>query len=425
MKNTMRAKKLFLVFATVAALAAGCFLGACGAKIADNTEHYDKITKTLKLSKSYEGKKLMTAGGGGIGKATLVGDTTDGDTTNFKLEEGGTIAVRYEGVDTPESTAGWEKWGKAASNFTNECLHEATEIVLESSTGDVPDRDTSGNRPMCYVWYKTAKDDFKLLNLELVENGFPFNKESATSGYYGYFQKAEKFARSIELRLFSKLDDPLFNTAAIDLSLKEINENPANFRENAKVRLYAYVSDMYTASNGAITFTIAQYDETNKRPYSLTLYAGHVASTANMRVGDLYHIVGTLQKHDGNWQITGVTLSDSDSKGDEEKTWRSQVSYYLYFDSSNSLYAQELTSNFHGDVTVTSATLEGTKLTFIGTAPKIDGETPSYTFTVEVPADYAEGTIQEGTTLSVSGCYQFEARSNQLTIPSYSNIKIK
>ncbi len=421
-------KKKFLLAFTVGVLAVCCALGACGGgggtKIADNTEHFDKITKTLKLSKSYEGKKLMTAGGGGIGKATLVGETTDGDTTNFALEEGGTIAVRYEGVDTPESTAGWEKWGKAASNFTNERLHEAIEIVIESSTGDVPEHDTaSGYRYMGYVWYKTAKDDFKLLNLELVENGFSMNKESASTGYYSYFQKAEQFARGIQLRLFSELDDPLFNTAAISLSLKEINENPSSFKENSKVEFYAYISDMYTASKGAITFTIAQYDEATGKSYSLPLFAGY-GTTGTMRVGDMYHIVGTLQKYSGNWQVSGVELSDSDSKGDEEKTWRSQLSYYLNFDASHNLYQQELTSNFYGDVTVTSVALDGTKLTFTGTAPKIDGDTPSYTFTVEVPADY-NGAIKEGSTLIVSGCYQFEERSGELTVPNYSNIRIK
>ncbi len=423
----MKTKKLFLILATVAAIAMGSILGACGGgkpKITDNTEHFDKITKTLKLSKSYEGKTLMKKGGGGIGKATLVGDTTDGDTSNFALEEGGTIAVRYLGVDTPESTAGWERWGKAASNFTNECLQGA-EVVLESGTGDVPKGDSSGGRPMCYVWYrKTAKEKFKLLNLELVENGFSYNNEDATSSYYKYFQKAEEFARSVQAHLFSKLKDPIYDIEAIDATVKDIVTSPNTYAEYTKVRLVAYASEMYTASSGALTFTLGQYDEETGKVYSLTLYAGHIASLASMRVGDLYHIIGVLQKHDGGWQLTGVQLSDYNSKGDPNKTWRSQVAYYLCFDETQTYYTQKITSNFYSDLTVTSVNLEGTKLTFEGTATEVDGSTPSFTFTVEVPEGYS-GAIQVGSVLTIKGCYQFEAGSGQVTVPSYSNIKIK
>ena len=415
-------KRLFVVIAT-AALAACCAFTACGGtKIADNTEHFDDITKTLKFSKSYEGKKLMSDDG--IGAATLIGNTTDGDTSNFSLAEGGSIAVRYQGVDTPESTADVQKWGKAASNFTNERLHAATEIVIESASGGVPEKDSiSGTRLMCYVWYKTEKDDFKLLNLELVENGYSYNKESADNAYYSYFQKAEKFARSIELRMFSKLDDPLFDTAIQELSLKALTETPEAYKENMKVRLNAYIADKYTASSGAVTFTIGQYDEASGKTYTLKLYAGHTNSTSNMRVGDLYHIVGTLQKYDGNWQISGVALDD-DLKGEEEATWRSQLSYFLIFDATNTLHTQKISSNCYGNITVTSVKLDGTTLTFEGTAPKTDDTTPAFTFTVTVPEGY-DGAIKEGSTLSVSGCYQFEAGSGKVTITNYSHITIK
>lgn len=415
-------KRFTLIF-VAAVLVAVCALGltACNNKIADNTEHFTSVTKTLKLSKSYAGKKLFSSDG--IGAATLIGDTTDGDTSNFSLVEGGSVTVRYQGVDTPESTAGVEKWGKAASKFTNERLHEATEIVIESASGGVPEKDSVGQRSLCYVWYKTADHDFYLLNLELVENGYSYNKESANNAYYKYFQKAEKFARSVQLRMFSKLDDPLFDTDAVELSLKDLAEHPDNYQDNTKVTLRAYMSDMYTASSGAVTFTIGQYDEASGASYSLKLYAGHTESASNMRVGDLYFIAGTLQKYDGNWQISGVMV-DNDRKDSTDISWRAQLSYYLVFDSSNDLYKQELTSNCYGDVTVTSVSLEGSVLTFTGTAPKIDGDNPAFTFTVTVPEGYS-GAIKEGSVLSVRGCYQFTAGSGQLTVANYSAIIIK
>ncbi len=416
-------KKLFIVFAT-AVLAACCAFTACGTKIADNTEHFDKITKTLKLSKSYEGKSLMSSDG--IGAATLIGDTTDGDTSNFSLAEGGSIAVRYQGVDTPESTADVQKWGKAASNFTNERLHAATEIVIESASGGVPEKDSiSGTRLMCYVWYKTEKDDFKLLNLELVENGYSNNKENANYAYYSYFQKAEQFARGIKLRLFSELDDPLFDTTVRAISLKDLTENPDKYSENTKVKLDAYVSDRYVASSGAVTLTIGQYDEASGKAYTLALYAGHTSATGNMQVGDLYHVVGTLQKHSGAWQISGVAI-DNDQKGKDEKSWRSQRGYYLIFDAANNFFVNYVTNNCYGNLTVTSVKREGTTLTFEGTAPSPGEEaTPAtFTFTVTVPEGY-DGAIKEGSELTISGCYQFEANSGKVTIPNYSKISIK
>ena len=405
-------------------LVACCALTGCGSKIADNTEHFDKITKTLKLSKLYEGKRLMEAGGGGIEEAKLIGETTDGDTSNFSLVGGGSVTVRYQGVDTPESTADVQKWGKAASNFTNERLAAATTIVLESTTGDVP-KVAVGQRSLCYVWYKTETDDFKCLNVELVENGYSYNKEDATNSYYSYFQKAEEFARSIELRLFSKLDDPLFDTAIRPLSIKDLKEHPENYESNMKVKLDAYVCDRYEASGGAVTLTVAQYDEETGKAYELELYAGYVSSTGRMQVGDLYHIVATLDKHNGSWQIKGVNI-DNDNVGKDDKAWRSQKGYYLIFDASNDFFVNFVTVNCYGNVTVTSANLDGKTLTFTGTAPERgeEGTTDTFTFTVTVPDSY-NNTIKEGSVLSISGCYQFEAKSGKLTVPDFSKITIK
>ncbi len=418
-------KKIFAILSLALLGAILVSAAACGPKIADNTEHFDSITKTLKLNKDFSGKKLLGEDSNGIGSATLNGDTTDGDTSTFSLAEGGYVRVRYQGVDTPESTYEVQKWGKAASKFTNERLHLATEIVLESTTSGVPKKDSVGQRSLCYVWYKTEKDDFKCLNLELVENGYSENKEGADNPYYSYFQKAETFARGIKLRIWSDLDDPLFDTSPIPFSLRDFDENEELYHAGTKVFLDAYVTDSSTAaSSGAVTLIIAQYDEESRKQYKLTLYAGHTNSTGSMRIGDLYHLSGTLDKYNENWQLTGVMV-DQDDKGKEDASWRKQLSYFLTFDASSPYYTGEKSSNCYGDVTVTEiVSLEDKTLTFKGTAPKIDDTTPEFTFTVTVPDDYAD-TIKKGSTLSVNGCYQFEANSGNLTIVNYSDITIK
>ncbi len=410
--------KKTIAMIAIAILSACCLFTACNdSKIADNTEHFDKITKTLKLSKEYEGKKLMSDDG--IGAAKLIGSTTDGDTTTFSLVEGGSVTVRYQGVDTPESTGGVEKWGKAASKFTDERLKSATEIVLESASGGIPEKDSKGNRSLCYVWYKTESDDFKLLNLELVENGYSLCKENAEKAYYSYFMKAEAFAQSIELRLFSKLDDPLFDTAVQSLSLKAFNESPDSYQENTKVQLYAFVTGETTSSSNATTYKITQYDEETGNEYSISLYAGY-NTTGMLRIGDLYFILGTLQKHSGNWQISGVTV-DNDAKGSDKKSWRSESSYRLIFDSSSSLFTAKVNWNCLGNLTVKSVDVDGSDYTFVGSAERYNGETAEFTFKVSVPSG-ATKLIKAGDVLTVSRCYQFEAGSNVFTIVDYSDV---
>ena len=93
--------------------------------IADNTEHYDDITKTLKLGKVWQDRKLMTDG---ISEVQIV-QYTDGDTLTVSFTGGQTV-IRFYGVDTPESTVQVEKLGKSESNFTKDKLKNADKIFV-------------------------------------------------------------------------------------------------------------------------------------------------------------------------------------------------------------------------------------------------------------------------------------------------------
>ena len=66
----------------------------------------------------------------GVGEVTLI-HCTDGDTATFG-SGGQTFALRFLGIDTPESTYRFDPWGKAASDFTCDKLTNATTIVLEA-----------------------------------------------------------------------------------------------------------------------------------------------------------------------------------------------------------------------------------------------------------------------------------------------------
>lgn len=394
--------------------------------IADNTEHYDDITKTLKLTKSYEGKSFLTDG---IGSAT-VDAYTDGDTTRFLLAQGDVIVIRYYHIDTPESTSNVEKWGKAASTFTKKALQSATEIVLEATESRAV-HDSYGTRYLGYVWYKTEGSDFKCLNLELVENGYTENKGINTSDYpyYSYFDKANKFAKSIKLRLYSDLDDPLYSTEPVDMSLKEFYDNTDLYwnedtESGAKVRLVAYLESLYISNSGTYTYTAKQVDPETGKTLKINVYAGYVSSPASkMKLGHLYEIFGNVQNYYDNFQISGV-LYDTIYEGQKGYTTVIQKDYYLTFDSSINFITQNGTT-LYSDVTVTESNLEGTTLTIVGTAKQnsINGykeDNFTYTFKVEVPNGF-NNDFTAGTKFSVSA-YQLEAKSGILKIFNYSDI---
>ena len=98
----------------------------------------------------------------------------DGDTTHFyvpeSVMEGGVLKARYLAINTPESTGKIEEYGKKASQFTREKLSEAVSIIIESETGSW-DPDSTGDRYLVWVWYKTAgMEEYRNLNIELLCN---------------------------------------------------------------------------------------------------------------------------------------------------------------------------------------------------------------------------------------------------------------
>ena len=410
-------KKIIPVLVTLL-LVLSCVLVACNSnKIADNTEHYDKITKTLKLSKMYTGKSFAKDGIGEV----KVGSYTDGDTTNFV--QGGTVTIRYYGVDTPESTSGWEKWGKAASNFVEEQLSKAELIVLESTTNGAPKTDSVGQRFLGYVWYKTAEDkNLKLLNLELVENGFSNNKCEASDPYYDYFQKAQKFARSIKLRLYSDLDDPLYSDEVKDLSLKDFTANPAAFKDYIGFyRIEAYLTKVTIGSSGTHSFVATQRGDDGKE-YTIDVYTGYNDdSGSKMKLGDLYTIIGVLKERNGGWQLSGIEFDDI-YEG-EQKTKTKQSNYYLTFDSTVK-YGDNYSKNYYGDVTVTAVeyNAETGTLTFTGTAKQLKsggatGTEKTFTFSVKA----ANGSVKVGDTVRLTGIQEVR-NSGNVTILDYTKL---
>ena len=394
--------------------------------VADNTEFYDEITRTMKLEKDYTDKNFLTDG---IGEAT-VSAFTDGDTTRFRLSSGETVIVRYYEVDTPESTSNIEKWGKAASNFTKKRLSDAEQVVLEA-TGPRAEHDSYGTRYLGYVWYRPAGEQtFKCLNLELVENGFTDNKGINTEDYpyYSYFNKANNFAKSIQLRLYSSLDDPLYTTDPTPLSLVEFEDNPDVYYDpdtdtGARVSLTACLTSLYVSDSGTYTFTATEIDPETGEKHSINVYAGYTSSAAsNMKLGHLYKIVGNLQKYGGKFQISGLHYNAVYQIDNGEYTIVQQKDYYLTFDSTVQFISQ-YSQTLYGDLYVTDVKVEGSDQIVTGQASlktKAGYKEETQTFTVKIPDLTVE--IKPGYSLRVAG-YQFTEGSGVIEVPASAEIR--
>lgn len=402
---------------------------ACGSKEIDKYGEYDEITKTLKLSASYtETSSFLTEG---AGYATVT-SLTDGDTTNFKLSTGQYITIRYYNVDTPESTGQVQKWGKAATLFVKERLSVATSIVLEATSTPAV-KDSYGTRYLGYVWYKiNENDDYKLLNLELVENGLSKNKGINTGDYkyYSYFKKAEDFARENKLRLFGDYADPAYSTSAEKITLKEFYNNPdayynSDLDAGSKVRFQAYVTDLTVSSSGTYTYKVKQ--EVDGETFSINLYAGYssaaVVSFNALTIGNLYSITGNIAKHNGEWQVSGIIFNAMESGGDYLTVI--QKDYLCTFDSSVAYTSKWGTSLFN-DVVVTGAVMEGTNLKLTGEAKRNSANGYSEPITLTFVGAY-DGKLDisglVGKTFSSTGM-QYVKNSNEFSV-DYSKISFK
>lgn len=420
-------KKLFVL---ALALIITLVLVGCGETVTiDQYGEYDAVTKTCEFQVTYTDNSSFLTDGAGY--ATLI-SLTDGDTTNFRLPGGQNITIRYHGVDTPESTGSVEKWGKAASLFVKSKLETAVSIVLEA-TSTPASHDSYGVRYLGYVWYKLGENDpFKLLNLELVENGFSKNKCINTPDfkYYSYFKKAEDFAKNNGLRLHGDYKDPYYSTAAEKITLKDFFDNPdayynSDAEAGSKVRIQAYITDLTVSGSGTYTFTATQ--EVDGQKYSMPIYAGYSSAPVSgfIKVGNLYSLTGNIAKHNGSWQISGLIYVAMQTGGDYVTML--QRDYYCTFDSKT-VYGDKWGTSLFSSGTVTSAEIVDGKVQFVATVKRntSDGYSDDIQMTF-VYKETAEAGFDPATLVgkTVSGVgLQLEKNSNVITV-SQSDIRFE
>ena len=180
-------------------------------------EYKTPQTDSLKLTADYEGKDFYEDG---IGEVTVL-QYVDGDTTIVRTTKGHKLTIRYNGIDTPESTYKVEAWGFAAAEFTETKLRNAKTIVLTTENG-LPGKDnadTTGNRYLAWVWA-----DGRLVNLEIVENALA-NAKATTTQYAEYFLNAVAPVSAARVRIYGEKDPKFdYSTTYEEMSLKELRE---------------------------------------------------------------------------------------------------------------------------------------------------------------------------------------------------------
>lgn len=304
MITTMKKISKLLSLLLALCLMVTCFAGCQDSTDTDtdSTEFVDYVAET-KLNMDSSTKK----------QEVTVKSYIDGDTTHFyvpaELRADGVLKARYMGVNTPESTGKIEEWGKKASNFTKEKLSGASSIIIESNDGNW-NVDSTGDRHLVYVWYKPKDgNDYRCLNLELIQNGLSIACGSVSDLYGTAASNAFQQAKREKLHVFSGEEDPDFYYGdAYELDLKFLRTN-IELYNNKKVAFEGVVT--YNNNNSVY---VEEYDAETDMYYGISVYYGfETGELLNMiKIGNRVRVVGSVQYYEagGTWQVSDVSYRE-------------------------------------------------------------------------------------------------------------------
>lgn len=291
-------------------LLALCLAVCCFAGCQDGGETPAVTTEPTQMDiVDYVAQTKLDRNSGTLQVEVTVRSYIDGDTTHFNVpsdvSENGVLKARYLCVNTPESTGKIEAWGKKASTFTKETLKNATSIIIESNDAKW-NMDSTGGRHLVWVWYKTAEsDDYRCLNLELIQNGLSISCGNVGERYGEVASKAFQQAKVQKLHVFSTENDPdFFYGDAYEVDLKGLRSNIALY-DNCKVAFEGVV----TRNNNNSVY-VESFDEETQMYYGVSVYYGFETGELlnNLKVGNKARIVGTVTYYEtgGTWQVSGL-----------------------------------------------------------------------------------------------------------------------
>ncbi len=307
MTKNMRVFALVLALLLVAGMFAGCQGGQNGGTTTAPTTapvpNVDYVSD-LKLDMNSSTFKLEVT----------VKSYIDGDTTHFHVPKDvspdGVLKARYLCVNTPESTGKIEPWGKKASNFTKEKLKGADSIIIESNDEKL-NADSTGGRYLLWIWYRTAgTQEYRNLNLELVQNGLSITGGNVNERYGDQTMQAYMQAKAQKLNCHSGKNDPDFYYGeAYEVDLKGLRTNISLYE--GKLVAFEGVITRYNAN----TAYVESYDEESGLYYGVTVYCGYpkgVLADTMSGIGNLVRVVGTVTYYEagGTWQVSGIDFNE-------------------------------------------------------------------------------------------------------------------
>jgi endonuclease YncB( thermonuclease family) len=237
----------------------------------------------------------------------------DGDTTHFFVDKSemseGFVKARYLGINTPESTGIVEPWGKKASDYTKTQLQKAENVpngIIIESDSSTWDLDSTGDRYLLWVWYKTSEDaEYRNLNIEILQQGLAYGSSTTSNTYSEYTTAALYQATSMKLYVFNKKEkDPdFYYGSAINLTLRELKANCGKYK-NKLVKFEAVV-----AKQTGYTIYVEEYDAQNDMYFGMQVYTGFgYPRMDDFTIGNRVSIVGTLQYYEngGYYQVSNL-----------------------------------------------------------------------------------------------------------------------
>lgn len=274
-----------------------------------------------------------------VKQAVTVHSFVDGDTTHFNVPttivDSGVLKARYLAINTPESTGKIEEWGKKASNYTRERLSKATSIIIESDNGRW-NLDSTGGRYLVWVWYRTSEnEDYRNLNIELLQNGLGIASSTANNRYGNVAMAALNYAKEQKLNVYSGQKDPDFYYGdAVELTLRELRCNVEKYN-GIKV---AFEGVITLNDDGSIY--VEDYDSESGLYYGIGVFYGYNLpgkALEILSVGNRSRIVGTVQYYEngGVFQVAGLTYKQMKPKdpGNVQKISSGHSAAYKLTDS--------------------------------------------------------------------------------------------
>ena len=316
MKNFFKKTLSLLLLTFGLVLNSSCANNSSISSMVSSQEELEFIDYVSQVKFSKTGWKDSEFLSTGLGVVTLK-NSVDGDTAHFYSGPNKYVVEgRFNGINTPESTGVLEEWGKGASKFTKEALEKAQTIVLETERDDgqnKPESDSTGSRYLVWVWISdkpVSEEDgtgLKLLNLDIVQNGYSVSSGNAGSKYQDYFLDADAQAQQHKLHIWSEEDDPDFYYGAATVTdMQAVFSDPAKWL-NQKV----YVEGVVTRNIGTSAYMQEDFEQEDGSiktygAYIFTMYKEYSILKKGNRIG----VIGTVSEYYGSYQLVDVSYNE-------------------------------------------------------------------------------------------------------------------